>query len=141
MSTPPPDSPEQPSTASTPEQHPSPPAAPPAPPPPPAAAPPYAFTAVPREPWLNPSRRGSIMGGALVAGLLCVGAGFGIGFAVGHHHDRGDRLPFHRVVVLPGGGYGYQPGGNVGIWPGPRGARNYPPAARPSPAPSASSSG
>lgn len=71
----------------------------PAPPPPPAApaadpphaGPPHAgpppgwggpFAMVPRVPWVNPQRRSEFVLGAIIAGLVVLGAGFGIGYAV-----------------------------------------------------------
>jgi hypothetical protein len=92
------------------------------PPPVPPAAPPPAFAPVPREPWVNPSRRGQLASIGLVAALVCLGAGIGIGVAISgdDHRDRG-RQP---IVMLPGRGYGpgpaiYGPRGRFGWWPVP----------------------
>jgi hypothetical protein len=60
------------------------------PPPPP---PYYPFAPVAREPWINPRRRGAVVGTAVGAGLAALAIGFGIGFAVAPSHD-GPRM--HR---------------------------------------------
>jgi hypothetical protein len=39
-------------------------------------------------PWVNPVRRNQFVGSAIVASLLLVGAGFGIGYAVGGSDDN-----------------------------------------------------
>jgi hypothetical protein len=41
----------------------------------------------PRVPWLNPARRTQFAGSAIVAAVLLIGAGFGIGYAVGGSKD------------------------------------------------------
>jgi hypothetical protein len=161
MSTPTPDdptaeTPAAPDEKAAPQGAAPPPAAPPpaAAPPPipsaafgPAASAPAAFTPVPREPWVNPSRRRHIAGVGLVAALACLGAGIGIGLAISgdDHPDRGR----HPIVMLPGRGAGYGPAmygphGRFGVWPMPHGPYGRPiphgpggePASPVSPAPS-----
>ena len=80
-----------------------------------------AFAPVPREPWVNPSRRGHLAGIGVVGALVCLGAGIGIGVAISGN-DHGDRR--HPIVMLPGRGYGYAPAiygphGRLGLWPVP----------------------
>jgi hypothetical protein len=92
-------------------------------------------------PWTNPDRRAHIIGSSVIAGLVLLGAGFGIGYASssGDHGRPGPRLER---------GGGFPPGlrnGQVGRYPiGPlpanRGRGNHPlpgaTAVSPTPAPS-----
>jgi hypothetical protein len=142
MSTPPPEQPMSETAAAAAEPPAAPPPPPPAPPPPvPPAAAPAPFAPVPREPWVNPARRGQVVGLGLVAALAFLGAGIGIGFAVsgGDHRDRP-----HNVVVVPR--FGYHPGmmgphGNYGVWPMPRGPYDNGGSATETPSPAPSSTG
>lgn len=58
----------------------------------------------PRVPWINPERRTSLILAAVLAALVLIGAGFGIGYAVapsGDHH--GD---YYRYGPMMRDGYG-----------------------------------
>lgn len=121
MTTPPPDEPNE-SPASAASEPAGPPPTPPAgPPPAPPAGPPappprgpdYAgFAPVarpPRVPWVNPARRTQLVGWSVVAALLLIGAGFGIGYAVGGSDDdhygpgrmyHGRYLPYDMPAKL-----------------------------------------
>ena len=99
------------------------------PPPPAAPAPAPPFAPVYREPWVNPARRRQVAGIGAFALVIALGAGIGVGYAVGGdgHPDR----PRNGLVMLPGpvegapGGFGPhgQPGEVPGVRPGgqPRG--------------------
>ena len=52
---------------------------------------------VPRVPWVNPQRRSQLALGAVVAGLVLLGAGFGIGYAAA------PSGPDHGVMRIQGG--------------------------------------
>jgi hypothetical protein len=119
MTTTPPEQPEQASPQPTPAE-PAPPAesaSPPAaaaPPPPPAAAPPppaAIFAPVPRAPrvpWVNPARRGNVIAAAVIAAVVLIGAGIGIGYAVAPS-DRDHHRMGPGIYMVPGEG-GYQGG-------------------------------
>jgi hypothetical protein len=127
----------------TPEQQPAaaaqatPSATPPSPPLPWAGPPQWGapFAPVPRVPWINPQRRGQLIGAAVVAALVLLGAGFGIGYAAAPSGpDHGVRI--ERGV--PGkllGPYGRHPNR-----PFP-GAPKLRPSTVPTPTPSSTSTG
>ena len=82
----------------------------------PPAAPPVApiFAPVPRAPrvpWVNPDRRSHVIGSALVAALVLLGAGFGIGYA-SNSDDHGRPGP----ARMERGG-GFPPGLRMGRFP------------------------
>lgn len=141
MSTPPSDEPTQPAEPVPPAAEPATPPAPAATPAPAAAPPGYAYATfaplprAPRVPWVNPARRGHVVGAAIVGALIALGAGFGIGFAVAGSGDGGHGHMYRN---------GYYPDmrDHMGVW-GPRGdvvipgQRMYPPGYQ-TPAPSSS---
>jgi hypothetical protein len=89
-----------------------------APAPAPAAAPSAVFQPVPRAPrvpWVNPDRRSQVVGSSIIAALVLLGAGFGIGYA-SSSDGHGDSGP----ARMERGG-GFPPGlreGRVGHFPG-----------------------
>jgi hypothetical protein len=73
-------------------------------PPPPFAPPPAPWLApvarAPRVLWVNPARRSHVAGTAAIAGLVLLGAGFGIGWAASDGgHDHGG--PGYRLQIGP----------------------------------------
>jgi hypothetical protein len=96
----------------------------------------------PRTPWINPARRGHIVGAAIIAALVLIAGGFGIGYAAAPSGDRHDN-PYRMYR----GGYGPMMGDPMGgrfVGPGMRGNRNNPfpapgaPATPATPTPSSS---
>jgi hypothetical protein len=93
-------------------------------------------------PWVNPDRRFHVIGSSVIAGLVLLGAGFGIGYA----SSSGGHGP--GPVRMERGG-GFPPGlrdGRVGRFPGgqlpgnrPRGANPLPGATSVAPAPTPTS--
>jgi hypothetical protein len=95
------------------------------------------FAAVPRPPrvpWVNPDRRPHVIGSAIVAALVLLGAGFGIGYAAAPS-DHGRYGPQHMqpgMQFQPGQG-GIAPG-RIGKFPGPGKQRPGGPGNAPFPA-------
>ncbi len=91
----------------TPSPSPSPAPAPPPAAAAPAAAPPVIFQAIPRPPrvpWVNPDRRSHVIGSSVIAGLVLLGAGFGIGYASSSDsHDRSGPVRLQRGGGFPPG--------------------------------------
>jgi hypothetical protein len=77
----------------------------------------------PRVPWVNPERRSHILGAGILAGLVLLAAGFGIGYGVapsghGRHGDmRMERGGYFPGRMLPGPG-GQFPGNGQRRLPG-----------------------
>ncbi len=72
----------------------------------------------PRVPWVNPDRRLHLTGAAIVAGLILLGGGFGIGWAASsggdHHQDfRGHYGDLRGPGMMRGGYPGQLPGGQL----------------------------
>jgi hypothetical protein len=102
-------------------------------------APSNPFVPVYREPWVNPHRRRHVAGIGVAALLIALGAGIGIGWAVGDHGPRPGHGP-RGVYIVPAGGFGpgmHGPDGRIGVLPGrgyaPNGGEvGVPPGAPPS---------
>ena len=107
--------------------------------------PPYAYPAgdpfapvprPPKVPWIAPQRKGAAIGISIVAALLLLGGGVGIGAAAfgNDDHNNGPAYRFER----PGPGYGKGPfQGYPGMPKGPRNGQQAP--ASPTPSPSSTS--
>jgi hypothetical protein len=85
------------------------------PPPPPGDQAVFApIPRAPRIPWVNPARRGHVLAAAIVAALVLLGGGIGIGAAIGSggHHRHGPEQMYR-------GGYGPgMQGGGIYVVPG-----------------------
>jgi hypothetical protein len=83
---------------------------------------------------VNPDRRGHVIGAAIIAALLVLGAGFGIGYAAAPSGD-------HHVVIRPG--RGFLPG-RMDLYPNgrfpERAPRSFPNQSGPSPSSTPSTS-
>jgi hypothetical protein len=91
----------------------------------------------PKAPWVNPDRKRHLLAAAIIAALVLVGAGFGIGYAAAPSGDHGDRI--HRGY-FPGERIGVAPGGRLPDGPFPHRFPNRGPASSSSSAPSATPS-
>lgn len=154
--------PEEPAAEPSPEPTPEPAAAAPTATVPPVAAPsaaappgyapsPYpnpAFAPVvraPREPWVNPAKKGQFVALSLVLAFVLLFGGLAVGFAVGHHRaERGINSRFEQGVGRqpgPPGSYPrYFPNGGQPRIGGPNKQRKVP-FGPPSPSPTATKSG
>jgi hypothetical protein len=70
----------------------------------------------PRAPWVNPARRSHLVGAAVVAGLVLLAAGFGIGYAAAPSGHNGPQRIERGGGYLPG--QGQLRGGPGGQFPG-----------------------
>jgi hypothetical protein len=91
-------------TTTPPPEEPAPPAPPPASPRPSPPQPGHPFLPVARIPWINPDRRGHLAATAIVAALVLLLAGFGIGYAVApdNHRDHYGPMYMRPAVLVPG---------------------------------------